>query len=171
MSKTHFAIYGTKVMKRGYCRKCKGYAIILDGKFLCCDSEVKEGKVCTQKMMCDANDTRKTPSRVEGENIIKVQGNRCLYCGLKFGTLMYRKKTNKIFVLRLNWDHLVPYAYSRDNKANFVAACHVCNNIKSNKVFNTVEDVFHYVRYHRKKKGYQSLGEEIDSKLFNLGGI
>jgi 5-methylcytosine-specific restriction endonuclease McrA len=87
------------------------------------------------------------------KKILEVQNKKCLYCEKQFGDLYM--KNGKVRQLKIQWDHLIPYSYSKENKFNFVAACNICNQIKSNKIFNTVEEVFHYVRYHREKKGIQ----------------
>ena len=79
---------------------------------------------------------------------------------MDFGTPLWREDKKKIIFLKLNWDHFVPYSYSYNNKkVNFVAACHVCNGIKSNKMFDTVKEIKDYVSYQRKKKGYKTLEE------------
>lgn len=58
-------------------------------------------------------------------------------------------------MLRLNWDHFVPFAYGRTNaSANWVAACHVCNGIKSCRVFDTVLEAQEYIRERWAAKGY-----------------
>jgi 5-methylcytosine-specific restriction endonuclease McrA len=49
-------------------------------------------------------------------------------------------------VLSPVWDHLVPYVYGYDNSDdNFVAACQICNNIKSSKLFSSLEEAREYI--------------------------
>ena len=94
---------------------------------------------------------RKRLNFVERKRILDLQGNKCLYCNREFGSMYMRN--GKILSTRLHFDHLIPYSYSQNNTNNFVAVCNICNGIKSNKMFDTVEEVFHYVEYNRKKKG------------------
>jgi len=48
--------------------------------------------------------------------------------------------------LRINFDHVVPFAYSQNNyRHNFVAACHICNSIKSSMMFNTLDEARAYI--------------------------
>jgi len=52
------------------------------------------------------------------------------------------------------WDHYIPYAYSQNNYPyNFVAACALCNGIKSSHLFDTLEEAIEYVKRRRAKKG------------------
>ena len=107
-----------------------------------------------------------------GQFMTSVQDNKCLYCDKEFGTPYERN--NKVRFTKVHYDHLIPYSYSQscDNK-DFVASCNICNHIKYNLMFDTVEEVFRYVEYNRKKKGYKyyedicdvsSMQEEIPTK-------
>src|SRR5690348_10233210 len=80
---------------------------------------------------------RGRPSAVLRKQMLAKQGHRCLYCDLLFsGTVM---RHGRPVVLRLVWDHFVPYAYLvRNPSDNWVAACHVCNAIKGSLMFETV---------------------------------
>jgi 5-methylcytosine-specific restriction endonuclease McrA len=101
----------------------------------------------------EAAQQRKTPPKAEKDKILKDQENRCFYCGVTFENFRFRN--GKPIKIRIHWDHQLPYAYSQNNKAsNFVAACHVCNGIKSDHVFKTVEEVQIYLADKRKLKGY-----------------
>jgi 5-methylcytosine-specific restriction endonuclease McrA len=165
MTKKHLAVFGNIKMLRVYCPDCKGMTLVRDGIRLCCDRPSKETRFKKIKIESEPAHFRHKPSIHKQKEILKKQEDKCLYCGRKFGSPYLRD--NKVKILQLNWDHIVPYSYSFNNKNNFVAACHICNGIKSNKIFNTVEEVFYYVEYHRKKKGityYEdlpSVSEEI----------
>jgi len=81
------------------------------------------------------------------------QENRCFYCKEEFDSIITRN--GKPLKLKLVWDHMVPYSYFQTNPDNnFVAACHVCNSIKSNKMFNTVEETIEFIVKVRISKGY-----------------
>ena len=160
MSKKHYAIYGNTVLNRGYCPKCKGMSLIVDGILQCCDTEFKGEDTHQMKVMSEASHKRKRPPLNEQKEILARQDSKCLYCDIIFGTPLWRTKTKKIVFTKCCFDHFVPFSYSYNNKkVNFVAACHICNGIKSNKMFNTIQDVSDYVKYHRTKKGYKTLEE------------
>lgn len=113
---------------------------------------------------------RKRPSAKIRQAALKRQRNRCLYCGHKFGTVVQRTRRgrgrNRTATLRINWDHFVPYAYGLTNGAhNWVAACHVCNNIKSCRMFDTVREAQAFVRARWAEKGYELLAPLLDVEL------
>lgn len=57
------------------------------------------------------------------------------------------------------FDHLLPHCYSGNNEAkNFVAACSVCNSIKSGKVFDSLKEAGDYIRSKRIKRGHPVFG-------------
>lgn len=158
--KKHLAIFGNTSMHRIYCRDCKGMTLVREGIKLCCDGVVDDKGIKKFKIECIPPYGRRKPPFKTQQRILKEQENKCLYCGREFGSLYYRN--GKIMQLRLNWDHLIPYSYSRKNKDNFVASCHICNGIKSNKLFDTIEEVYDYVYYRRQKKGITYLDEVPD---------
>lgn len=151
MIKKHLAIFGNIKMHRVYCQSCKGMTLVKDGIKLCCDSLTDENNIKNIKIECEPTHHRHKPPVFKQKEILEKQQNRCLYCNREFGTPYLRN--HRILKTKLNWDHLIPFSYSRNNKNNFVAACHICNGIKSNKMFDTTEEVFHYVEHNRKKKG------------------
>lgn len=64
--------------------------------------------------------------------------------------------------LKLQWDHVDPWVYSLNNKdQNFVAACQICNGIKSSMIFNSVEEARVYIQGARKTKGYRETLPEV----------
>jgi 5-methylcytosine-specific restriction endonuclease McrA len=150
--KVSMALYGNVSIERGYCKECEGNSFIKDGKFACCGAlvDVVPGKF---ERMSEPSFQRKTPTKAEKSRILNEQENRCFYCGVQFDT--YRYRNGLPFLVKINWDHKMPFSYSQNNKtANFVAACHVCNGIKSNTLFQTVEEAQTHIAYKRKSKGY-----------------
>lgn len=96
---------------------------------------------------------RRQPPTAVKKAILIQQGFRCFYCGSKFGEEHIVK--GKLFRVILNWDHLLPVAYRADNnRSNYVAACSVCNLIKSSQIFNTAKEARSYVRFQRIRKGW-----------------
>lgn len=148
---TQFGIYGNTVIKRAYCNRCKTTAFVLDGKLACCDKGLDEEATSQKQMVPAAFRRRKPPKKFQDEQLQRQNG-RCFYCDEAFGNLYER--AGAIKQVSIAWDHFVPFAYCGTNpELNFVAACSVCNGIKSSKVFNTVQEAKDYVEYRRKKKG------------------
>ena len=86
--------------------------------------------------------------------IYAEQGGCCFYCGLPFGEYVYRR--GRLVLLGVQYDHVVPYSWEHNNSSNnLVAACQVCNGIKSNLMFETIEDAQSYVLARWTQKGYR----------------
>ncbi|MFI9598880.1 HNH endonuclease [Streptomyces sp. NPDC052043] len=99
--------------------------------------------------------TRQYPRVAERRRAIELQNNRCLYCELPIGTAIWRH--SRTVFLRTNWDHFIPYAYlARNPSSNWVLSCHVCNNIKSCRMFDTVQQAREVILPIRESKGYES---------------
>lgn len=97
---------------------------------------------------------RRKPGKVIRDRILRRQDDRCLYCGHRFGDTVWRR--GRQVTLMLNWDHLVPYAYLAANPDdNWVAACHVCNGIKSSLIFQSVEEARDHILARAAHKGYR----------------
>jgi CRISPR/Cas system Type II protein with McrA/HNH and RuvC-like nuclease domain len=139
----HWALYGTVAIRRGFCTHCKMWALVLDGKIQCCDRLFGEDTKRT-KRISEPGQARSKPKPETQLRILAEQGSVCLYCGRSFGSWVQRR--NKPLQLRLEWDHICPWKYSQDNRqTNFVAACHLCNAFKSDRVFSSIEDVRDHV--------------------------
>ena len=154
MRMRHNAVYGSVVLERAFCTACDCWSIVQDNKHLCCDKRrVIPPK--NYKRMVESTSGRKKPGAKDRRKILQEQGNCCLYCTLPFGSKVLRG--TKVVKLQLHWDHLVPYSYSQNNLgSNFVAACHVCNNIKSDKCFNSLEEAKQFIIQKRLAKGYDT---------------
>jgi len=145
-------LYGNVSMQRGYCKECGGMAFIKNGRYACC-GELAEGTPTKFERMTEPFFGRKTPSKSQKDRILREQNDRCFYCSVLLGS--YRYKNSMPFLIKINWDHRLPFAYSQNNKTeNFVAACHVCNGIKSDHLFQTIEEAQVYIAEKRKSKGY-----------------
>ena len=56
---------------------------------------------------------------------------------------------------------MIPWCYGYDNRVvNFVASCHICNAIKTDKIFDTPEQARGYIIERREKKGWPDHSEE-----------
>jgi len=148
----HAALYGNSMLLRGYCTSCNQYGFIQDGEIACCGAlvDISADKV---RRLVQTEGRRSTPSATVKKHILAVQGNACLYCDLPLNSVVYRK--HKAIKLRVNWDHVLPFSYSQDSgDVNFAATCHICNGIKSNKIFKTLEEARALIQKSRDKKGY-----------------
>jgi len=150
--KSCLGIYGRIKIPRIYCSECKSWALIIGNRKQCCNKKINVYKTNQVKMMVQGNNQRRRPTQNEINKIIEIQGDRCLYCDLPIGTSYFYK--GNLFLTKKHYDHLAPFAYTNQNKLNFVLSCNICNSIKGSKVFKTVEDIYHYVNYTRRKKGY-----------------
>lgn len=104
--------------------------------------------------------TRERPRVAERNRAIERQNNRCLYCEIPIGTPIWRR--SKTVILRLNWDHFVPYAYlARSPRDNWVMACHVCNGLKSCRMFDTVQAAREAILPERIARGYEAPQEVL----------
>ncbi len=140
----HFALFGNVAMQREYCVHCRQYAFVSDGKLACCSSPTEFESNRTKRMSA-AQDVRKRPSPEERRQILEMQENRGLYCLRLFNIPVIRKE--KLLWLKVTWDHWIPYSYGQNNYPyNFVAACQICNGIKSNLMFVSIEAARVYIQ-------------------------
>ena len=150
-----WAVYGTVVIPRGYCSECDTYAFIIDQQFACCGNPAETD---TERFvrMSDVAAARSGPSKRWRKYILELQQFRCFYCDRRFGSRVYRGL--RMVSLCVHWDHVNPYVYSLDNRdQNFVAACHICNGIKSSLIFGSVEDARTHIRSRWEAKGYSDV--------------
>jgi len=138
----HYAIYGNVSMLRDKCPKCRRMSLIIQGNFACCGWSASHVDAKYLRRMSEPSAKKLKPSKEEQRSILKEQNNLCLYCDRQFGMRPF----DGAAPLRVEWDHMVPFAYSQNNSAqNFAAACHICNSIKSDLVFESIEKVRVYV--------------------------
>jgi len=153
----HYALYGAVKIPRIYCPRCKSMTFISNGRTVCCDNEARLSKrsIDHQRRMSGGHKNRLLPPVEERAKILLRQGNRCLYCGLLFGTFVVRRgKTQR---LNLQWDHVDPFCSSGNNSVkNFVAACNVCNGIKGSIMFSSFAEARAYINRKWEEKGYST---------------
>ncbi len=106
---------------------------------------------------------RYKPSATQQADLLTEWGNRCVYCRLPFGlliwksgigsmigsgmnTLRYYRSNHAAIVLHVEWDHFTPFTYS-DSSADdqFLPACQVCNQLKGDKLFRSIEGAREYL--------------------------
>lgn len=101
---------------------------------------------------------RQAPQVATRKRIRAAQLGRCLYCELPIGARV--KRNGKTVALTAHWDHFVPFSYLAQNPdANWVLACQVCNNIKNDRMFKTVEEARAVILEARAAKGYEPTAE------------
>lgn len=161
MKKAHTALYGNLGIKRGYCGACDGFSFVLGGLLQCCEGAFEE-PAQGFKQECPPRGKRAVPPKDDQEAQLCAQDDRCFYCFSPFGSWV-SKPAARMVRLRPCWDHLVPYAYSQNNHPyNFVAACQLCNGVKSSKMFDTIQEAVEYVAAGWQRKGYQVMQEVRD---------
>jgi hypothetical protein len=146
-SKEYTAIYGNIRIKKGFCNNCMEEAFIIDGNIQCCGEKYANvSDFLKKKYMIQSNIKRKGLSAAEKRAIIRTQENKCFYCGHEFGTFYQRKRGKKFVVAKLtiHMDHVIPFVMN-GNATPFVAACNVCNGLKSGLVFNNIESIKKYL--------------------------
>ena len=152
MTQAHVALYGSIAMQRQRCKACDGMALVIDGKFACCDRPAPD-RPAKVKRMVEADATRRRPSAERQAEILTAQQNRCLYCEVEFGSLVFRNK--RAVWLRVEWDHVLPFVFSQScHDKEFAAACHVCNGIKSATIYATLDDARTALALTREMKGW-----------------
>lgn len=133
------ALFGNVHMEQGYCPDCAGWYFIRKGVLQCCDRRADDTAPTHSKRIVEPEWQRRTPSPADQREILIEQDNACFYCRQFFGDVVPKGPRN--VRLKIHWDHFTPYAHTADNRpSNFVAACHVCNGWKSDRIFATDDD-------------------------------
>lgn len=150
--KNYIAFYGNVKMLVKKCPYCKDSVFVVDNKYQCCGRKVKDEKIEGFVQKCESKHKRAIKDSVK-KQLLEEQGGRCFYCDVTFGSIRFRN--GNPIVIKVHYDHKVPYIYRNDNNDyNIVASCHVCNFCKSSKIFNTVDEARFYLAERRKQKGY-----------------
>lgn len=164
--KTSLAFYGNINLVRGYCSKRKTNSFIIDGFLQCCDKYVGKQFInpTNVQYMNAPKQKRKPLGSTDKQVILENQNNKCIYCGEEFGNVvMVNGKTYPAYPV---WDHVIPFSMSFNNHANnYVASCQICNAIKTDKFFDSLEDASQFIMEERNKKG---IGSEKNNALDRL---
>lgn len=146
------ALYGNVAIERRYCEDCLQMTLCTKGKRLCCGQTSRTSPQRYERMS-EPEGRRRNPPKWAQKDRLEKQQNRCFWCDVEFGSVVLRD--GKPIQLRIAWDHYIPYSFSQDNDAvNFVASCHICNGIKSDRCFGTVDEAKAYIAQRRIAKGY-----------------
>lgn len=113
-------------------------------RFNCCGVLYQHVPFLTKREV-QAEYKRKLPSIKTRNNILLKQNQCCLYCNKEFDSMW--NINNKLEIIKIQWDHLVPYSYSGScADSEFVATCQFCNAWKSSLIFRSIEAVKAYVK-------------------------
>lgn len=73
-------------------------------------------------------------------SILEKQGRKCIYCARKLGAEVW-DVNGKLIILSTRFDHFEPFALRfNDDPKNLFAACKICNEIKSDHVFDSLKE-------------------------------
>lgn len=136
--------FGNVVMPRLKCPSCGRLALVVDGETTCCLTPISKMPEKSWRE-CESGDLRRRlPPKAARERILDEQDHRCLYCERQFGNAVSHRGNE--YILRVTWDHCVPFCHSRNNQTqNYVAACQFCNNWKNDKMFDDLDQIRVYI--------------------------
>ena len=160
-------LYGAVKIERYYCPECKVKTFVIDGKMACC-GEILKVKAEKTKRMSLALAKRKLPPLKIRQEMLEIFNYSCAYCDRRFGTsVVLAGKERKIV---LNWDHVVPYSYIKDNREiNYLPSCRVCNKFKGCIIFKSIEEVIVFVqaKWEEKEKHYFDKLRQVELRKEN----
>lgn len=84
------------------------------------------------------------------ERVTVQQDHLCAYCNLPFGSVVsYRGETVQTPV----GDHFTPFSHSGATRvSNLVVSCQICNGIKSDQLFESIEHASRFILVRRMEK-------------------
>ena len=94
---------------------------------------------------------------------IERQGHQCAYCTLPFGSVVYVPKhhnnlTSAEVILVAVADHWIPWAIGGDGREdNCVAACEVCNRLKSDNVYDSLQSASRDILIQKMRRGHKTM--------------
>ena len=150
------ALYGNTAIYRKYCYKCKTTSLIINGKYACCGGSARQSrKEKVRRMTATFFRHRVSVCKRKQTAILKQQENKCIYCDYEIGSLIWSTTSHKYIKTTVNFDHFVPWSYDNNNKIkNIVASCNICNALKTNYHFESIEKAKSFILERWKQKGY-----------------
>ncbi len=114
---------------------------------------------------------RQKLSEAQKSEILGRQKFRCIYCGRKLGDTVW-DSLGKPITLSTCFDHFEPFALrGNENPENFMAACKVCNTLKSDMVFESLKAARMWLVEQWALKGYQDIFPGMTQFRINLNLI
>lgn len=145
-------VYGNTVLPSDWCPRCQRQSLIVGGLFTCCNKAVEE--LPAEQVIFEVDKVgakRRKPSKKWRDKCLAEQENKCFYCGDTFGT--ERRIQGEWKTVNLVWDHVVPFVFNHNNHL-FVAACSLCNAMKSCLMFADLDEAKRVLqlKMHERKK-------------------
>lgn len=157
-------IYGSVAIKSDICKTCGFQSFIVRQRFSCC-GRFAYGKQTDIRRISQARSNRKRFSPEFIKTLVSKQSGLCFWCGIPFEELEFSRR--KLAKKKVHLEHLEPFIFAANEcRKNLVAACSICNLIKSDLMFDSIYECRKYIKIQRRKKGY-SVGPNR-SKLFDL---
>jgi len=150
--KSYVGLYGKVSLPKAFCPNCQSFSFVMDDVLACCEISPSQPPNFYKRESLPPAKRRILPLRQKRAKLIEQEW-RCFYCERTLGSYVFRG--GREVKLKIHWDHQVPFSYSQNNaEHNFVASCHVCNRIKSDRLFQTVEEARVFIETERRGKGY-----------------
>lgn len=142
MKKDIQSFYGENSLLKKYCHSCKQYSFIEDDEFICCGKPITKKKtkiIIKQEVSFTKKNYRKRiPEKIKKE-FFKSGKAECTYCGCD------------LTLENIQFDHFIPFCFNKSNfHKNRVPICGLCNRIKSDNIFNTIEEAKNYIAKRKK---------------------
>jgi 5-methylcytosine-specific restriction endonuclease McrA len=148
----YVGLYGNTAIAKERCSDCDRFALVINGRLACCDRKAQSIPEFLKRETCPG-DEKRIPSPAAQREQLDRQGDRCMYCERQFGG--YAFKGVRAMKLRVCWDHVVPFAFGQDNSdVNFVAACQICNGIKSTRLYPSLDSARIDIMQKREELGF-----------------
>jgi hypothetical protein len=166
--KALFVLYGRTGLFRMACPECGLKGLVREGKTLCCNARIDRPQSFKKKREVEGAAKRDRLPIIEKRRILEEQDHCCIYCGNKFNEPIWHPGRRKVVISKISFDHLVCWNFSQNTRAeNMVAACSLCNGIKSDKLFENIEQARAYIIDQRQRKGFD---QKSYSELFGPDG-
>ena len=148
-------LFGNVALLHGYCEKCQDTSFCSPAfKCLDCGEAVDVGQ--TVKRVSKGIFARKQPTLSFQRAQIERQNNKCYWCGQEFGEWLV-SPGGRSRRRQPCWDHFIPFSYTGScDDLEFVAACQVCNGVKSNHMFDSEDEARLYIVRRAAKSRWQA---------------
>lgn len=146
------ALYGRVRIPKAYCPNCQKHSFVVDGLIQCCEIPTLQRPEFYKREIQAISRRKKLPEGLVRGQLIR-QGYKCFYCGRSFGTYILKKGIP--LRLLIHCDHQIPFSYLQDNNPlNFILACQICNSLKSDLYFESMDEAKNYLNNRWNQKGY-----------------
>ena len=144
MKENIISIYGRVAIGKKWCSDCNCYAFFIGGILMCCgkkDSWDIERKTRLKRETQGTGRRGHISTKIKA-SILEKQNNKCAYCQCDLS-----QET-------IHFDHFIPFSYTFTGarEGDLVAACASCNLMKSNKMFDSKQEVRRYIKRGREAK-------------------